>query len=133
MGGRGGTSGFSSKSMLDPKAEVQTIETYYRRSGRFGSHYGDSVLKAIAKEGGQLEFEYAQADFSKARPKANTQDATFYIQYGSVTHFNNGKTNFYGINWENVKSVSGQTYEIKSELKDMGFQWDRDKRKWVRK
>lgn len=132
MGGRGGSGGFSS-SALDPKAKTVTIETYYRRSGRFGSHYGDSVLEAKQTSDGNIVFSYADANFSNDRQKANTQDVTFEIKHGAVTHFNNGRTQFYGINWDKVKSVSGQTYDIKSYIKDKGFKWDRENKRWVRK
>ena len=41
MGGRGGTSGIrnSSNSAINTKAKEIEIETYYRRSGSYGSHY----------------------------------------------------------------------------------------------
>ena len=38
-----------------------------------------------------------------------------------------------GINWNNVKSVSGKTYDIKDNLKQLGFQWDRNSSKWVKR
>lgn len=132
MGGRGGASGFSN-SALDQEAEKITIETYYRRSGRFGAHYGDSVLNATQKSNGNIVFSYAIGDFSDDHPKANTQNVTFEIRHGAVTHFNNRKTVFYGINWDKVKTISGQTYDIKSQIKDKGFRWNKKSKKWVRK
>lgn len=133
MGGRGGSSGMSSVSALDPKAKKQVIETYYRRSGKYGSHYGDSVMEATAGGDGEISFNYAKANFKNRFDKANTQDVTFEIAHGSVTHFNNGNTTFYGINWDKVKSVTGNTYDIKGELKDKGFSWDGKGKKWVKK
>nr|DAI87362.1 MAG TPA: hypothetical protein [Caudoviricetes sp.] len=133
MGGRGGKSGFYSTKTLDPRAKKTVIETYYRKSGIMGSHYGDSVMQATAGKDGEINFDYAEAHFKNKFDKANTQDVTFEISHGSVTHFNNGRTTFYGINWENVKSVTGNTYPIRGELKDKGFSWDGKGKKWVKK
>lgn len=134
MGGRGGTSFFSAKnSVLDPKAKEQVIETYYRRSGRAGSHYGDSVFEATVGPDGEISFDYATAHFKNRFDNSNTQDVTFKIKHGAVQHFNSGSTEFYGINWDNVKSVSGQTFSIKDHIKDLGFRWSGKDKKWVKK
>ena len=45
----------------------------------------------------------------------------------------NGEVEQRGINWNNVKSVSGKTYDIKDNLKQLGFQWDRNSSKWVKR
>lgn len=37
-----------------------------------------------------------------------------------------------GIDWENVKSVSGDTYNVKDLIKDKGFKWDGSKKRWVK-
>lgn len=36
----------------------------------------------------------------------------------------------FGINWDKVKAVSGQTYGIRAELKERGFKWDGKTKKW---
>lgn len=132
MGGRGGQSGFASRQSLDPSAKKTVIETYYRQSGRFGAHYGDSVMEARAGKAGEISFDYADAKFKDKNDKSNTKKVTFEISHGSVTHYNNGNTTFYGINWNNVKSVVGNTYQIRSELKEKGFRWDGKEKKWVK-
>lgn len=133
MGGRGSSSNFQSSGALQAKAPEITIETYYRKSGRAGSHYGDSVIKAVETSKGEIEFQNAQGEFDNSRPNANTVDVTFKIRHGAVTNFNNGSTKFYGINWDNVTSVSGQTYNIRQEIKEHGFKWDGKNKKWVKK
>ena len=134
MGGRGGASSFSKKNaVLDPKAKEQVIETYFRRKGAFGAHYGDSAYEAKAGENGELILNYATAHFTNPKDQSNTQDVTFTIKHGAVQHFNSGATEFYGINWDNVKSVSGQTYGIKDHIKDHGFRWSGKDKKWVKK
>lgn len=35
-----------------------------------------------------------------------------------------------GIDWDNVTSVSGKTYDIKDAVKSRGFSWDRDSQSW---
>lgn len=35
-----------------------------------------------------------------------------------------------GIDWDKVKTVSGQTYNVKSLLKDKGFKWDKANKVW---
>lgn len=56
--------------------------------------------------------------------------------YGGVNAYylqkSDGSIEQRGINWENVKSVSGRTYDVKEDLKKMGFAWDKDAKKWVR-
>lgn len=138
MGGRGGSSGLGKSGRgirsgaLQKNAEVVTIETSYRRKSIAGSHYEDSVLKATETSDGKIVFSYADGYFKNDRPKANSHDVIFYIKHGAVIHFNNKRTKFYGINWDNVKSVSGQTFDIKSHLKEKGFHWDREKKMWIK-
>jgi hypothetical protein len=134
MGGRGGTSGIRniSNSAINARAKEIEIETYYRRSGSYGSHYGDSVYEAKAGPDGEIVFDYARASFKDRSSRANTQEVTFKIRNGAVQHFNNGNTTFYGINWDNVKSVSGATYDFKNSIKEKGFHWDGKLKKWVR-
>lgn len=60
--------------------------------------------------------------------------AVFYeitIKYGyndTAPHTENGDV--FGVNWDNVKSVSGQTYDLRSEIKDRGFRWDGKNKRW---
>lgn len=129
MGGRGNTSGFSGSGVLNKKAPIRTIETVYRESRGFsGSYYKDSVLEAIDQKNGELSFVYATPESREKTAKTNrTQYLTFKLKSGAE----NG--DIFGVNWDNVKSVSGQTYDIKSELKERGFRWDGKTKKWIRK
>lgn len=134
MGGRGGSSGFTSNntSALPKDSKEITIETYYRKNSMYGSHYGDSVYRATEESDGNIVFSYADPSFSNSRPNANTREVTFKITHGAVTSFNSGNTQFYGINWDNVKSVSGKTFDIKGYIKEKGFKWDAKEKKWIR-
>lgn len=134
-----GSSGFdksgNKNSALIKNAKKMKVETYYRRKGMGGSYYGDIVVEAKEdpRNPGHIEFSSARGDFSNNNPKANTQDVTFEITHGAVTHSNSGRTVFHGINWDKVKSVSGKTYDIKNYIKEKGFKWDGTKKMWVRK
>lgn len=75
------------------------------------------MLEAKDKGNGEIELKYASADFPKDSGKDRTVDVTFTIKAGFV----NGEP--YNINFDNVKSVSGKTYEVKSVMKSRGFKW----------
>lgn len=130
MGGRGGSSGLSSGSgVIDKNAKARTIETVYREAkGYSGSYYKDEVLQAVDNGNGEVHFQYATPESREKTAKTNrTQYVTFKLKAGAE----NG--NVFGVNWDKVKSVSGQTYNMKSEIKDRGFRWDGAKKMWVRK
>lgn len=127
MGGRGGSSGFS-RNVINESSKQRTIETVYReRRGFSGSYYKDTILEALDNGGGELSFVYATPESREKTAKTNrTQYVTFKLRAGAE----NG--NVFGVNWDNVKSVSGQTYDLRSEIKDRGFKWDGKAKKWVR-
>lgn len=130
MGGRGGSSGLSSGGgVIDKNAKARTIETVYREAkGYSGSYYKDEVLEAVDNGNGEVHFQYATPESREKTAKTNrTRYVTFKLKAGAE----NG--NVFGVNWDKVKSVSGQTYNMKSEIKDRGFRWDGAKKMWVRK
>lgn len=128
MGGRGASSGINSGGVLDRRAEERTIETAYREPNYRGSaYYKDEVLEAVPGGSGEVDFVYATPDNREKTAKTNrTQYVTFKLKSGSV----NGES--FGIKWENVKSVSGQTYNMRDQLKELGFKWDKTGKKWKR-
>lgn len=137
MGGRGGASGIGrkSRSALDPKAKEQTITTFYRRNSIYGPHYRDDVYEAVEQknEKGGIEIVKAYGTFDNSNPKANTKDVTYKIQHGIVSYDDSRGIESYGIRWDKVSSVSGQTYNIRSMLKEKGFRWDGKTKSWVKK
>lgn len=129
MGGRGGSSGMSGNSLIDRSAKTRTIETVYRESkGYSGSYYKDTILEAVDKGNGNLEFVYATPE---KREKTSKTNRTQYVTYKLKAGAENGDV--FGVKWDNVKSVSGQTYDLKSEIKDRGFRWDGKNKRWVKK
>ena len=117
MGGRGGASGISASGVIDRRAPERTIETEYREArGRSGSYYKDTILEAVDEGNGELSFVYATPESREKTAKTNrTQYVTYKLRAGAE----NGDV--FGVNWDNVKSVSGQTYDLRSEIKDREF------------
>lgn len=121
-----GSSGFDKAGggVIDRKASARTIETTYRRS----TGYKSEILEAVDGGNGQLEFRYATPQKREKTAKTNqTEYVTFKLKAGAE----NG--DIFGVNWDKVKSVSGQTYNIKGDIKDRGFKWDGKNKRWVRK
>ena len=119
----------SRNSVIDTGAKTRTIETVYREArGYSGSYYKDTILEAVDRGNGSLEFVYATPESREKTAKTNrTQYVTFKLKAGAE----NGDV--FGVNWDNVKSVSGQAYDLRSEIKDRGFRWDGKNKRWVKK
>lgn len=131
MGGRGGSSGLGSgnDSVIDKGAKIRKIQTVFREQrGLSGSYYKDEILEAVDKGNGEVHFQYATPE---SREKTAKTNRTQYLTYNLKAGAENG--DIFGVNWDNVKSVSGQTFNIKSNIKDRGFHWDGAKKMWVKK
>lgn len=128
MGGRGGSSGMRNSGVIDRNAKARTIEAVYREArGYSASYYKDTILEAIDSGNGELSFEYATPEKREKTAKTNrTQYLTYKLKAGAE----NGDV--FGVNWGHVQSVSGQTYDLRAELKKQGFKWDGKNKKWVR-
>ena len=129
FGGRGSSSGvINSKGVIERNAKERIIETEYREARGFKSaYYKSSVLEAIDAGNGEVAFEYATPE---SREKTAKTNRTQYLTYKLKAGAQDGEV--FGVNWDNVKSVSGQTYSFKSDLKDKGFRWDGQKKKWIK-
>ena len=139
MGGRGSRSGggggggggqwvkASSDGALE-RAKPRTIESTYREArGWQSSYYKEEILEARTDGNGNLTFSYAQPVSREKTAKTNrTQYLTYEVAHGAV----NGQT--FGINWSKVKSISGQTYNLRNEAKANGLKWDSREKKWKR-
>ena len=127
MGGRGGNSSFAKKSVFDPNAKEIEIKSTYTEDARqrWRGTYAGSILEAMDRGNGNIEFVYATPDEREKYHKTNrVQHLTYYLKHGA----DNGKV--FGNNWDNVKSISGRTYDIKEAAKAHGFKWNRDKQRW---
>lgn len=103
--------------------------TYIARHGSYRAVYKHEVLEAVVdnEEDGKLSFVYAVPTTDKTLAKTNlTHYVTYDLQAGSI----DGE--IFGINWDEVKIVDGQTYSIRDKLKSYGFRWDTQQKSWVR-
>lgn len=107
----------------------RTIEArYIEGRGWQRGRYDTEVLEATTDGKGNLTFEYAQPDTKEKTAKTNkTNYLTYNVQAGAV----DGKS--FGINWDKVQSISGQTYNMRAEAKAHGLTWDGATKSWKRK
>lgn len=108
----------------------RTIESIYRegRGMYYASYYKDEILEAKTDGNGNLTFYYATPLSREKTAKTNrTQYLTYEIAHGAE----NGKT--FGINWDNVNSIRGQTYRLREAAKEAGLKWDPAQKIWRRK
>ena len=128
FGGRGSSSGISGSGVIDRSAKARTIETEYREA-RAGSpaYYKSTVLEAVDSGNGEVAFVYATPEKRDKTAKTNRSQ---YLTYKLKAGAQDGDV--FGVNWDKVKSVSGQTYDMRSDLKDRGFRWNGREKKWVR-
>ena len=129
FGGRGASAG-TGNSPLERNAKPRQIETQYRTpsvSMRGITGYKDEILEAKADKDGNVTFEYATP---KARDKTAKTNKTEYVTYEVSHGAINGET--FGVNLDKANSVSGQTYNLREELKKKGFKWDGKKKAWVK-
>lgn len=128
MGGRGGNSGMTWGGIIDRNAPTRTIEAVYREArGMRVSYYKDEILEASDNGNGELTFSYATP---VSREKTAKTNSTQYLTYKLKAGAENGDV--FGVNWDKVKSVSGQTYNLRQEIKSRGFKWNGTEKRWER-
>ena len=129
MGGRGGA-GNNARSSKDGTiilGKPREIQSYLRRGGGgYARYHKDTILEAKTDGAGNLTFSYARAD-SYEEETRRTVKTVYKLQAGVV----NGEP--FGINWDKVKSISGQTYDLREVAKKNGLTWDGAKKQWRRK
>ena len=109
-------------------AKKQVEARYIEGRGWQRGRYDTEVLEATTDGKGNLTFEYAQPDTKEKTAKTNkTNYLTYNVQAGAV----DGKS--FGINWDKVQSISGQTYNMRPEAKAHGLTWDGATKSWKRK
>lgn len=127
MGKRGSGSGMSTGGSRDGvigSAAPREIETTYHTRTRY---YNQNVLEATTDGSGNLTFSRANGTFSAPSAKTNTTvSVTYKVTAGAI----NGET--FNINWDNVNSISGETYALRKAAKDHGLKWDGNEKKWRR-
>ena len=72
---------------------------------------------------------------SRSNPEYEYSVKGAYIDVGADSNEyrdNRDATVLHGVNINKVKSVSGDTYNLQTFLKQNGFKWNRDKKRWER-
>lgn len=124
MGGRGSAGG-AIPGIFGKERPITVETTYIEGRGFARGRYKDSVLRAVDKGNGQVELVYATADkFQKTAKTNKTNYVTYTLDHGFVND------QPHNINFEKIKSFSGQTYQVKEELKRRGFKFKNGK--WER-
>ena len=135
MGGRGsssGGSGYSKDGAVKISGETRHIERYAARGWSGGLGNDQVVLSATTDGNGNITLGYPKATgYRQQNSKASY--AQYDLTAGITDRDAKGKytdMESFGIKWNNVKSVSGQTYAVKSLLKKEGFKWDSANKRW---
>lgn len=126
----GGAGAVGSKDGALEKVKPREIETTHFLTGsRSGNTYKNTVLEATTDGSGNVRFDYATPTY-RSGPSAKTnktETVKYEVRHGAV----DGKT--FGINWSKVNSISGNTYDLRSEAKENGLKWDNGTKTWRRK
>lgn len=119
MGGRG-SSGSSklSNNVFGRESPLKVETRYIEGRGWTRGRYVDTVLQAVDKGNGNVELVYATAD---SRTKLAKTNKTNYVTYTLDHGFVNDEP--HNINFDNIKSFTGKTYDVKSELKRRGYKY----------
>ena len=128
MGGRGSNSNSSKKSVIGGGSPV-SVENKKSASG--GNRWKNTVLEATSSASGELKLGFATPS-SYDRPNKNTTVANYKLKAGIYNETGDRSLKSHNINWDNVKSVTGKTYDVKEILKDKGFKYNGSTQSWVK-
>ena len=97
-----------------------------------GGRWKHTILEASDAGSGGISLDYATAK-SYEHPNRNTTVAKYELEHGVwSSQTGNQSPGSVGINWDNVKFVSGRTFDVKGLLNEKGFRWNRDTRRYER-
>lgn len=136
MGGRGSAgSRVSAKQKTQNEKRIGLIGkekpievTVIRTDDEF---WKTTVLDAL-NDGNLIYLQKRRADKIEKQPDGTYKATYSRLQAGMYVDSKTGKTVSHNINWENVYSVAGKTYDVKEFIKEQGFGWDGDRRRFRR-
>lgn len=129
MGGRGASSRRSTGVMRQNSKPVE-LENSKSYSG--GGRWKHTILEAKATGGDTIDLSYATPK-SYEHPNRNTTVAKYELSHGVWSSQTGDRSpHSTGINWDNVKAVTGRTFDVQGYLKDKGFKWNRATRRYER-
>lgn len=129
---RGNVSSKNSNRAVEQRQQ-QTIT----QQETFGYRYG--IMNVSEGEDGEITVTKAQkrntGNGSRSNPEYEYSVKGAYIDVGADSNEyrdNRDATVLHGVNINKVKSVSGDTYNLQTFLKQNRFKWNRDKKRWER-
>lgn len=131
MGGRGASSASGGRGVLSRVASPAHLWNEKHLSS--GGGWKHTILEASDAGGGGISLDYARAK-SYEHPNRNTTEARYELEHGVwSSQAGNRSPGSVGINWDNVQFVSGRTFDVQDLLKEKGFRWNRNIRRYERK
>lgn len=144
--GRSGTgkTGGKVKYISSDKTLTASKPIYITRN--LGGYDSGSILDATTDGNGNISLNYNNNRLETYRQTSKTTVGLYELKNGitnmrsqdsktadwgeqrSRTEFDNVKS--VGIDWSNVKSISGKTYGYGDFFKEKGFKWNRDQKRW---
>lgn len=125
MGGRGQSS-MSSMVYAGPILKGEPLETENRKSKSSGDRWKRTILEATSDGNGNVTLSYA-TPYAYEHPNNNTTIAKYRIDSGIDDGW------MHNLDLSKARSVSGQTFSVKDLIKENGFRWDRDNKRWINK
>lgn len=108
-----------------------------------GGYGGGSVLNATTDGNGNISLDYNNNRLETYKQTSKTTVGLYELKNGitdmrsqdSKTDWGEvrpktGDIKSVGIEWSNVKSISGKTYGYGEFFKEKGFKWNRDSKRW---
>ena len=130
MGGRGSSSASGRSGVLTRNDKPVSLTNEKHASS--GQNWKHTVLKASDAGGGGISLDYATPK-SYEHPNRNTTVARYELEHGVWSSQDGDRSpGSVGINWDNVKFISGRTYDAQYLLKEKGFRWNRNTRRYER-
>ena len=105
------------------------------------STYRDGVYSVSAVDGGGINVSQMRGQRTGSEHDSNSRPEYSYSTNGAYINAGKGgfnseykderdKTVTKGVNWDNVKFVTGDTYKLRTELKALGFKWNGANKRW---
>lgn len=137
-GSRGGKVGSTSGGATRYTTSDNTVEEMASQVVRSQDRLG--LVDVRAAENGEIVLTDAQrrdtGEGSRKYPVYEYTTKGAYIDIGrddeGYSPDSDKVTQVHGVNFDNVRSVSGYTYPLRPFLKSKGFKWDGSAKKWVK-
>lgn len=115
----------------------KVIQNEYAAGTRgYGTGFKYSVVEFEKTSDGGVKVDYAKQSFPDGVKRGSLNKAETTVKDGVVTSgYSSHKTEFIGDaanQLDNAKYVTGQTFPIKDELKQRGFRWNAQNKRWER-